>query len=355
MLGIAQRARAVFFVLACACTPTLTPPELPPAPEEAQRTQQFYLLLYPEADAESLLGRAVQATAQGSFTVADERAPGCRVEPELQKASFRVRRQVGAEAVTAVAAGYAQLVSLQSKFGRSSAADLQIDNKSVLRGRIGGACGGLVIDRVFVGTGARRMVALAGDEAEGGVNLGVVSAESTVRAARRVIDEIEWQDEQGYAFSFRQFTDEEPLDLRVSLPVSLTEGQELEIRFEARRRAWLVVYALDETGAASVLWPSDEEPEPQVTPEAPAILPSLRERAQGFKLRAALIDAKRRSRETLVVYAFSDVRDFRALRPEPGSSRRDGPAFAAELTQRLQGIPLTQWSRSVTEYVVLPR
>src|SRR5688572_23315107 len=92
---------------ALACSPTL-------APAEAYRTEQFHLLLYPEEDGESLLGREVFETADGSFTVADARAPGCRVEAAVERARFKTRRRVATQAMTSVAASYAQLVSLQT-------------------------------------------------------------------------------------------------------------------------------------------------------------------------------------------------------------------------------------------------
>jgi hypothetical protein len=118
---------------------------------------------------------------------------------------------------------------------------------------------------------------------------------------------------------------------------------------------WLVVYYLDAEQHADVLWPSNEEPEPQAAPNAPAVLPSARERRQGFKLRAALGKPGSRARETLVVYGFVDKRDFDALKPAAGATSEDGAAYAADLTKKLQSVAMSRWARAVAGYVIEPR
>jgi len=48
----------------------------------------------------------------------------------------------------------------------------------------------------------------------------------------------------------------EPLSLLVRMSGHITEGDQIDIRFETNRSAWLVVFYLDQSGKGAVLWPS---------------------------------------------------------------------------------------------------
>jgi hypothetical protein len=339
---------------ALSCQPVLPPPSTAPAPAAAHATEQSQLLLFPQADGEALLGRAAQRAADGSWTIADARAPGCEVAVKREKAAFHASRQVDAHSLTALAGGYASVVSLEAKFGRTNHADIDVENAEILRADMRGACGALVVDTVFVGHGKRRITADAQSAAKADVHVGVISAAPAIDAAQSLDDAIEWKDDQAYGFSARENAKTEPLEVRVDLPTVLDEGSNVTARFESARRAWLVVYYIDGSGHADVLWPSNEEPEPMVAPGAPATLPSARERAGGIAYKATLIRPGQPSRETLVVYAFAEKADFDALKPAAGSENADGPAYAADLTKRLQDVQMSRWSRAVVGYVIQP-
>jgi hypothetical protein len=337
---------------ALGCTPAPPPPALAPAPLAAHDTEQAHLLLFPEADAEALLGRAVQRSSDGSWTLADARAPGCEVAARREKASFHTSRKVDAHSMTTLAGGYAKLVSLEVRFGRQNTADIDIDNTEILRADTRGACGEMVVDTVFVGHGRRSISASAVASGNGEVNAGLVHATPAVDTGQSQADALVWDDDQAYGFSVRENAKSEPLELRVFLPSIVTEGDDVRIRFEAARPAWLVVYYLDAAGHADVLWPSNEEPAPRAAPGEVTLLPSERERAQGFRLKAALLKPGTASREMLVVYGFADRRDFDALKPSAGGENADGPTYAAELTRKLQAVPMSRWSRAVVGYVI---
>jgi Domain of unknown function (DUF4384) len=336
------------------CSPTLPPPSLAPAPLEARETEQAHLLLFPEADAESLLGRAIQRSADGSWTMADARAPGCEVAVRREKAAFHTARKLDAHSMTSVAAGYAKLVSLEARFGRQNTADIDVDNVEIVRADMRGPCGEVVVDVVFVGHGRRNIAARAQVGGKADLHVGVVEASPGVDAARSQSDSISWTDDEAYGYSVRENAKVEPLEIRASVPSILDEGQDVTARFEAARPAWLVVYSIDAAGHAGVLWPSNEEPEPSVGPGAPATLPSERERAQGIRYRATLSKPGEATRETLVVYAFADRRDFDAMKPAAGGESADGAGYAAELTRKLQSVPMSRWSRAVYGYVIQP-
>ena len=338
-----------------ACSPTLPPPTLAPAPDTARDTDQNHLLLFPEANAESLLGRAVMRSADGVWTIAEARAPGCEVQVTHEKAQYHSSRKVDAHSMTSLAGGYAKVLSLELKCGRQNTASVDIDNSEILRADTRGGCGDLVVDTVFVGHGKRSIAASA--EAGGGasVQAGLVSASPSVDTGQSQTDAIEWKDDQAYGFTVRQDAKTEPLNLRVGLPSIIDEGTNVTAQFQADSEAWIIVYYVDATGHGDVLWPSNEEPAPHVAPGAPAILPSDNERSQGLHIKAGLLKPGQPSREMLVIYAFADKRDFDALKPNAGSDSTDGLAYAAELTKKLGDIPISRWSRAQVSYVIQPK
>jgi hypothetical protein len=335
------------------CSPTLPPPAL--ARPQTAETPQCRLLLFPEADAASLLGRAVQRSADGSWTIADARAPGCEVTVKEEKAAFHTSRTVNAHSLTSFAGGYAKFVSLEAKFGSESGFQVDVDNTAVLTANMAGACGELVVDSVFVGRGRRHAAqnAQAGGDAE--VNVGLVRAAPAIDTGQSREDALEWTDDQAYGFTVRENAKSEPLQMHVVIPSIVTEGDEVEVRFESAQPAWLVAYYIDGSGHADVLWPSNEEPEPYVAPGQPAVLPSAREKANGFRLKAALLRPGEPSRETLVVYGFADKRDFDVRKPSAGAENADGASYAATLTKELQSVPMNRWSRAVVGYVIEPK
>jgi hypothetical protein len=339
--------------LIVACAPTLPPPSLDKAPPAA--TDQSNLLLFPESDAESLLGRAVQASEDGSFTIADARAPGCEVTVRREKAAFHTSRNIDTHSMTSIAAGYARFVAIEAKFGRTTKAEVSVDNTEVIRADMRGACGELVIDKVFVGHGKRSIAQTAAASGGVDVNAGVVNASPKFDTGQSVDRALEWKEDQAYGFTFTKNAKTEPLRVHVSLPSIVSEGEKVTARFESEKSAWLVVYYIDSQNHADVLWPSNEEPEPYVEPGKPIALPSPKEREAGIVIKAALAKPGVASRETLVVYAFADKRDFDAMKPATGAQSADGAAFAAELTKKLGGVPMSRWSNAVVGYVIEPR
>ena len=142
-------------LVAAGCGGNPLAPKVQDAPADASKTGQANLLLFPIADAEALLGRAVQLTQDGAWTIADARAPGCEVEVQRVKAAYSTHRRVDVGSMTAVSAGYAKLVGFEAHYGHTNKADIDIKNTVILKADLRGACGENVVDTVFVGTGKR--------------------------------------------------------------------------------------------------------------------------------------------------------------------------------------------------------
>jgi hypothetical protein len=348
-------ALALFLTSCGGGGPTLPPPDPPKPPPQAQETAQSHLLLYPVKDASSLLGRAVQVTKDGGWTIAESRAPGCEVAVRKETAAFHTTRKVDMHSMTSLSGGYATFVSIEAKFGKQNTANIDIDNTLILHADTRGACGELIVDTVFVGRGKRTISASA--QAAGGVNVnvGVVHADPSVDTGSQQVDSIDWADDEAYGFTYSAVTKAEPLELEVELPSIITEGDTVSIKLTSKQPAYLVIYYLYGDNKADVLWPSAEEPAPQVTPGKPATIPSDAEKKAGIHITASLAKPGEPSRETLVVYGFADRGDFDTLKPSADDHSDDGAAFAAGMTKKLDQVPMSRWSRAVAGYVIQPK
>jgi hypothetical protein len=312
------------------------------------------LLLFPTDDSEGLLARPVRVTEDGAWSIGDARGPNCEVTVRREPSSYHVRRRVKLNSLTAISGSFGKLLGIEAGFGSATEADIDIQNSAVLKADTRGDCDQTYVDRVFVGKGKRKLLASAGAQAK--ANLLVTGAPSAgVDTSSVVVDETAWESEQAYAFTYRAAGSDMGVKLNVAVPAGVEDGQELSLRIEADQEAFLVVYYRDAQGKGQVLWPSPQEEAPQVVPGTPVFLPSERERRAGVRLLASLTDPTQAARETLVVYALRDQGDYQRLRPSPGTEFADGAAAAAELTAKIDELPLSRWSRSVQSYVIRPK
>lgn len=330
-------------------------PGTPTAPIQSASTEQGHLLLYPMSDAADLLGRPVHPTGDGAWTIGDHRRAGCEVNVRERTARFQTRRRVNLHALASVSAGFARFMDLEASHGTAVESDVEVDNTAVLEADMRGACGERVVDRVFVGRGRRTLLRSGRSAVQGSGSVGAAPVGGGYESSSEVIDGIQWADDQAYAFSFRAAAANDALELSVELAPQVADGDPIIVHFRTNRAAYLVVYFLEASGRGSTLWPSEDEPEPRVQPGSPLRMPSAKEEGAGVRLRAALRDKHKRSRETLVVYAFSEVEDFRQLRPLPGSETESGADYAATLTGKLQELPMSRWARTVIGYTIEPK
>lgn len=341
-------------LLIAACGQTLAP-AVPDAPKSATQTEQANLLLFPHGDPEQLLGRAVQATSDGAWTIADSRAPGCEVSVHRTKAEYSARRQVDIHNMTSVSAGFAKFVNLEVKFGRANRADIDVTNTEILHADTRGPCGDTIVDTVFVGHGKRELLASA--EVGGGASgpIGAVTPSANIDTRSQVVDSTSWQSDQAYGFTYKRVGQTPQLDLRLRIPRTVTEGDSVQIELETTRPAYIIVYYLDANGHGDVLWPSQEEPAPQAGPGHVITLPSTAERSAGIDIKAVLGTPGVKARETLVAYAFTERADFDRLSPGANGASDDGAVYAADLTARLADIPMSRWTRAMVSYVIVPK
>lgn len=136
--------------------------------------------------------------------------------------------------------------------------------------------------------------------------------------------------------------------LTVDLPAVLSEGQIVGIRIRSSCPAVLVVLYRDSAGHTAVLWPSNEEPAPQATPDKPAQLPSAREARANIVLQAQLSQPHIAAHEAFVVVAFRQRQDFERLKPRPDHFEFD--AWHAQLT----ALPSSRWAELTAPYTIEP-
>ncbi len=327
----------------------------PKPPVETQSTEQANLLLFPQTDAESLLGRAVHATGDGGWTIADARAPGCEVQIKRKKAEFGTHRQVNIHDLTSISAGFAKIVDLEAKYGKAVTADIAIENTEILQADTRGPCGETIVETVFVGRGKRTLMVSSEVAGKLGVAINGIVPSVEHDGSSKVLDETEWKTEQAYGFAPKRIGNQPPLDVTVRMAATIQEGDTLDIVIESGRKAYVVAYFLEVDGKAEVLLPTSEEPEVVAEPGKPATIPTARERAAGVKLQAALRKPRHETRETLMVYAFAEKGDFDRLKPAAGDSDAQGAAYAAQLTDKLQDVPISRWARVLTGYTIVPK
>lgn len=352
--GLVVCVTALVALAGCAGTTAGVPVGRPESPAASLEIEQGHLLLFPVAKPEELLGRSVKVTGDGAWSIADHRASGCELSAHRLQSNYRVHRRVGLSSVTTFSGGFSKLIGIEAGFGSASQAEIDIQNTMVLTAETRGDCGDVFVDRVFVGTGRRTL--LADTRANASAKLPVPGAPAGgVGTQSHVVDETAWDSEQAYAFSFKKATGTQDLQLRIEMPPRVVEGDEVSVRFESSRPVYLVVYYLDADGKGTVLWPSTQEPEPMSRPGQPAVLPSEAERAAGIRIQAALGRQGVGARETLVAYGFTEKTDFLRLRPPAGAVAEGGAEHAAKLSNSAQELPLQSWSRALFSYVITPR
>ena len=211
-------------VLAGCPSASVPPPAVPDAPKQTQDVAQGHLLLHPVSDADQLLGRAVQTTPDGAWSIADARASGCEVQVRHERAEYETRRRVDVHSMTELAGGFAALVGLEAKFGHATRADIDIANTGIVRADVRGDCGDTVVDQVYVGHGTRKLLTEAVSAAKAGLRLGNVTPSGGYDTGTQVVDETAWKTDQGYAFTFTKVASEPSVDLKIDLAPTLHEG-----------------------------------------------------------------------------------------------------------------------------------
>lgn len=328
----------------------LKPPE---GGEAAEKVGGFssdtHFLLEPTADAESLLGRQVQVSSSGAWTIADDRAPGCEVNVRRSASRYKKKYRVDLGDLTAFSGGYKEMLTLEARYGRSVEAEYEIANAETLIADVKGPCGEVIVKSVRVGSGFRRLVRKAEGSVKGRAGKGPIGAEGGREAASSALDSMEWEDPQAYAFSYDKSKQQKQFDFHVTLPPKFADGELLTFTFDASETSYLIAIVLEESGAGAVLYPSTEVPVPEVKAAKSLVLPGPNEKA----IAASLRDPKTPARETLVVYALTSRDDFDRLQPQ-ALGVGDGMDYATKLASELSKVPISRWSRATLTYDIVP-
>lgn len=326
--------------------------EAPKADDEVSQSvgsfsADTHFLLEPSGSGEELLGRAVQISSSGGWTIADERAPGCEVVVEREVAEYEKEYSVALDDMTTMAAGYRDLLGLSARYGRSVSAEYKIQNQGILRADTRGPCGDVIVSSVRIGAGERSLVRQAAGEVKGGAGKGDIGARAGRSGNTKAIESMRWSTPQAYAFTFKRLGEDNALDLDLRAPSRLREGEALTLEIKVDQPAYIVVLYLEAAGPGGVLWPGPDLELPKADADAPLLLPPM----GAEPLVAALREPGVAASETLVIYAFTEEADFDRLRPRGAV---DGVDYAASLTRELAALPLSRWARTTLTYVIEP-
>jgi len=302
------------------------------------------LLYLPEGDARGLLGREVTQDANGHTVIAATRRPGCTATiTEVPNAYTRDYDRALSDAA-GLRAGVQQIAELEGHYERGLRIQLSISNALILRAELVGECGHNVITEVDVGTGERRIVAVAEGGGTVAVDFGVVSSAGASAARERSESEaLRWDSAQAWAF---RTTDGQVgrAQIAVEMPERLAPGSEFAPRLHVDQSLWLVVLYRDAEGHHGVLVPRGKHVE--VLANGELTLPTLV---------AENLPGHSEDREALLVYGFTEHADYQLFRPPAGAiAPEQADAYAASLQARLVGgeIPRARWTMSEFTYLV---
>ena len=352
MLGTTLAALALGILSACGKGSLVSP--LVAEESSVSDTAQAHLLLVPSADPESLLGRAVHMTGDNVWTIAQSRAAGCDVTVKRMPSRFDTRRNVQLSSLTALAGGLPQLIEIEGRYGRRVTVHTKIQNTEIYEADVSPRYGDIVVDRVFVGSGRRQLMTQSDLGGAASVTALAVSPSVSHEESSKIVDSTEWREPMAYGFATRNMQGITPLDLDVSLPTTVQDGQAVSVTIRTSKKAWLIVFYQESDGRAALLWPSAQEPEPVAEPNHPAVLPSSAERNAGIRIQAQLHQPDKPVHELFVVYAFSEKTDWERFKPTFGAESTEGAAYVSEITNKINDLSMARWSRAILAYTIVP-
>lgn len=324
-------------LVAAACRPT------PPEPPELDPGE--HLLLTPRGNPEDLLGRTVTPDDTGGYIVSDERPPGCEVAvrrvPERWQRTYK--QDIGRTAH--IGTGSTPIGEITAQHGKSVRVDAHIDNLEVLEGDLRG-CSGTVVNKVKVGTGKREFQAR--DESSADVKIKAKGVPVGAGGSRwKVVGRaLEWSDPQAWAFSVTDTGGAAQMRVELLLlPETVRDGETFTVRVLSAHQVYLIVAFVAPNGSAGVILPNRRKPVPTVTAGG----------ADELTIAAKLVQPGVAERDKVVLYAFSDLRDFEMFKP-PGGSLDDATvnAYLEELPKRLASIPARRWTTTEGYLLIEP-
>jgi hypothetical protein len=306
-----------------------------------------HLLLTPTGSPAELLGRAIEAGPNGELVIADERAPGCRVEVREIEAVWDREYDEDLGKIAIVAASIPAVVDLRAKYGTHIRARARIKNIKQLVGDFSGPCGEVVIKSVKVGRGSRELQYRREQGISTGAAVAGVGAHGELKDWKVIGSKLSWDRDQAWAFNIAKGARVENFRLSVAMPTELKDGDQYTLSVTATRQAHLVVLCEEADGRLSVLLPNADHPEVAVPAGDRRAVPAMR---------VSLRVADQPAREKIVVYAFSEREDFEDFRPPAGATSDDEAlAYYKGLEQRLSALPRRRWTRQEISYLISPK
>jgi hypothetical protein len=342
--------------LAClgGCSDSVVAPSVPEVGDAAD-IPGGRLLLYPVAEPTRMLGHAVMRGADGTFTIADDLAPGCEVRPRREPSRVTLRREVEMREATDLAAGYKGVASFEARWGKGLQVRVEAQNEEIVRAELTGPCGEEVVSELLIGTGARFVERKA--DVGAGVDVGVAGVQAGGGSERsaRVLDEMRWTEAQAYAFRTRAMGSTAALEVEVRMPPQIVEGESVELVVTTNEPASLIVYYVGSDGQGDQILPCNEEPHPRTEAGKDFLIPTAGQKQAGVRFEAHLPKPGEPVKEQLVVYAFREDGDARALVGALDEAGGSAQKLEQVLTERLASLPAKRFRKRIVTYTIEPR
>ncbi|MDD9945396.1 MAG: hypothetical protein OXU20_30410 [Myxococcales bacterium] len=324
-----------------------------PAPDVAlsNRAQRIplgeneYLLFRPQDRGDQLLGRPV-VFDEGQPTIGDELMPECVVRTRRTSSRWRATYKERLSRAGGAKATIGPIAKIRADYGNHARIHMAIQNSARLDADFDGDCGAQFVSEVFVGTGARsvRNHRKLGGTAGGSVaSVGVIG---DVTDERDRSTSLSWKDPQAWMFKVRESPRASRIELDVTMPLELRDGEHYTMKVRATQDVWLFVYVREAGGLVEKLWPSQAHPELSLAAGNVHVLPQLR---------AALRDPAVAAQEWMVLCAFDHPQLAKRFAPPKGlPSAEQMQVWHSTLSTRLEEIGARHYGCEEIGYRIVP-
>lgn len=304
-----------------------------------------HFLFTPTSDAVSLLGRRMLQGADGLWSIAEERAPGCTIEGTTRvPAAWTRREKANAQRLIGAAVELPKLASFKAAHEASSSIDYEVKNEYVLRGSLRGPCGDASIAEVNVGSGRRS----AHRSVRTGADVAVAAVKAGAQAGRSDDNELEirWDQPQAWSVLSRSAPLEMAPKVELRGDAKLLDGDTVDVRVYSDKKVWLIVYYEESDGQPGVLLPNASHSTVTVVPDQGTPLPTIQ---------VSLRDHEVATSERLIVYAFVNQAEYDEVRPPPGiMTATQTIAFVRRLKEYCESIPSSRYAATSLDYSITP-
>ena len=305
-----------------------------------------HLLIEPDGNPRSLLGRPVTLNAEGGVEIGEALAPDCDlVNVQEKKRGFDKTFHQETRKAAGFSADVANIASASAGYKGGTRIESAVYLEKELIADLRGTCGDMVVKSVKVGRRGRRTFQYW-EQGGGSVSAGWknVSLSGGGASADDIEAKVTWGDDpKGFAFTIGPGPGTQA-ELNIRMPRPIVAGTPFSptIDNNGERDLWLIVFSCDQANnKCRGILPSPSAPVEKIGAHQSKTLDPL--------------VAPEPSSERLWVYGFPEEGDYKKFKPEDGDlGEAEFAEYALGLEDRLKPITAKRWINKPYRYTVLP-